>query len=67
MEGLKNVRKTYEWGGGLLEMYESVQGGSGEGVRGGSKIAKFERTFFMNDHLVSFWFLAICNNLSQFL
>ena len=29
VEGLKNVRKTYEWGGGLLEMYESVQGGSG--------------------------------------
>ena len=55
VEGLKNVRKTYEWGGGLLEMYESVQGGSG----GGSKIAKFERTFFLNDPLVSFWFLAI--------
>ena len=29
VEGLKNVRKTYEWGGCLLEMYESVQGGSG--------------------------------------
>ena len=57
VEGLKNVRKTYEWGGGLLEMYESVQGGSGGG--GGSKIAKFERTFFLNDPLVSFWFLAI--------
>ena len=56
VEGLKNVRKTYEWGGGLLEMYESVQGGSGGG---GSKIAKFERTFFLNDPLVSFWFLAI--------
>ena len=54
VEGLKNVRKTYEWGGGLLEMYESVQGGSGGG--GGSKIAKFERTFFLNDPLVSFWF-----------
>ena len=35
VEGLKNVRKTYEWGGGLLEMYESVQGGSGG--RGGVK------------------------------
>ena len=31
-----------------------------EGVGGGgSKIAKFERTFFLNDPLVSFWFLAI--------
>ena len=35
MEGLKNVRKTYEWGGGLLEMYESVQGGRGGGGGGG--------------------------------
>ena len=37
VEGLKNVRKTYEWGGGLLEMYESVQGGSG-GRGGGQKL-----------------------------
>ena len=59
VEGLKNVRKTYEWGGGLLEMYESVQGGSGGRGGGGSKIAKFVRTFFLNDSLVSFWFLAI--------
>ena len=27
--GVKNVLKTYEWGRGHLEIYESVQRGSG--------------------------------------
>ena len=47
VEGLKNVRKTYEWGGGLLEMYESVQGGSG-GRGGGQKLPNLSvRSFGM--------------------
>ena len=42
-------RKMYEGGGGLLETYERVQGG-----RQGSKIVKFERTYFLNDPLLYF-------------
>ena len=42
--GVKNVRKTYEGGGGLLRTHESVQG-----VEGGSKIDKFERWYFLNN------------------
>ena len=33
---------------GLVETYKSVQGG------GGSKIAKFERTYYLNDPLAKF-------------
>ena len=40
---LKNVYKTYEGGRDLLETYESIQGGRG------SKIAKFEWNYFLND------------------
>ena len=43
--GVKNVRKTYEEKGDLLETYDGVQVGG----RRGSKIAKCERIYFFND------------------